>query len=82
MDDLSSALEFFEKCQTMLNKLKKELRDAFYLQDQLESVVETIAELKASIANGQPELDEESGSNEDENVVAKTVGKEDVEMEE
>ncbi|CAI5733017.1 unnamed protein product [Peronospora destructor] len=83
MDDLPNALEFFEKCHTMLNELKKDLRDKFYLQDQLESVVETIAELKTSIANRPPELDEESGSDEDESVVAETeVGKQDVAMEE
>ncbi|CAH0491346.1 unnamed protein product [Peronospora farinosa] len=83
MDDLPNALEFFEKCQTMLNKLKKDLRDDFYLQDQLESVVETIAELKTSIANRPPELDEESGSDEDESAVGETeVGKQDVAMEE
>ncbi|KAL4175701.1 hypothetical protein KRP22_000663 [Phytophthora ramorum] len=80
MDDLPNALEFFEKCQTMLNNFKKQLQDEFYLQDQLESVNETIAELKTSIANRPPELDEESGSGEEEN--AETVGQQDVEMEE
>jgi tetratricopeptide (TPR) repeat protein len=80
MDDLPNALEFFEKCRTMLNKLKKELRDEFYLQDQLDSVIETIAELKTSIANRPPELDEESGSD-DESVDAETVGQQDVDME-
>ncbi|EGZ23688.1 hypothetical protein PHYSODRAFT_255032 [Phytophthora sojae] len=82
MDDLPNALEFFEKCQTMLTKLKKELRDEFYLQDQLQSVEETIAELKTSIANRPPELDEESDSEEDEGADAETVGQQDVEMEE
>ncbi|KAG6974596.1 hypothetical protein JG688_00002997 [Phytophthora aleatoria] len=81
MDDLPNALEFFEKCQTMLNKLKKELRDDFYLQDQLESVNETIDELKTSIANRPPELDQESGS-EEESADVETVGQQDVEMEE
>ncbi|OWZ17668.1 hypothetical protein PHMEG_0008359, partial [Phytophthora megakarya] len=81
MDDLPNALEFFEKCQKMLNKLKKELRDEFYLQDQLESVNETIGELKTSIANRPPELDQDSGS-EEESADAETVGQQDVEMEE
>ncbi|KAI9921202.1 hypothetical protein PsorP6_002108 [Peronosclerospora sorghi] len=78
MDDLSNALEFFEKCHEMLNKLKKELRHDFDLQDQLESVVETIAELKDAIANRPHELDEESESEEN---VTETVGQHDVEME-
>ncbi|KAG7391344.1 hypothetical protein PHYPSEUDO_005293 [Phytophthora pseudosyringae] len=82
MDDLPNALEFFEKCHTMLKKLKKELRDDFYLQDQLESVNETIDELKTSITNRPPELDQESGSDEDGSADAETVGQQDVEMEE
>lgn len=80
MDDLPNALEFFEKCQTMLNKLKKDLCNEFYLEDQLESVNETIDELKHSIANRPPELDQESES-EEEDADTETVGQQDVEME-
>ncbi|CEG44895.1 Tetratricopeptide TPR1 [Plasmopara halstedii] len=78
MDDLPNALEFFEKCQQMLNNLKKELRDEFYLHDQLESVNETIAELLDSIANRPPK---ESDSEEEKDAETDTIGQEDVDME-
>uniref|UniRef100_A0AAV1UIU2 Assembly chaperone of rpl4 n=1 Tax=Peronospora matthiolae TaxID=2874970 RepID=A0AAV1UIU2_9STRA len=82
MDDLPSALEFFEKCRRMLTKLKKELRADFYLDDQLESVVESIDKLKTLIADLPLERDGESESDEDESTDAKTVGQQDVDMEE
>ncbi|KAF4324191.1 hypothetical protein BBO99_00000114 [Phytophthora kernoviae] len=84
MDDLPNALEFFEKCRSMLKKLKKQLRDEFYLQDQLESVDETVVALKATIASRPPEEDEDEESENDEDVSAsaETVGQQDVEMEE
>ena len=82
MDDLPNALEFFEKCRRMLTKLKKELRHDFYLDDQLESVVESIDKLKILKADRPLELDEESDEDEDESGDAKSVGQQDVEMEE
>lgn len=81
MDDLPNALEFFEKCQSMLKKLKKQLCEEFYLQDQLESVDETIAALKSTIASRLPE-EGEGSADEEEDHDAETVGKQDVEMEE
>uniref|UniRef100_M4B8Z2 Bacterial transcriptional activator domain-containing protein n=1 Tax=Hyaloperonospora arabidopsidis (strain Emoy2) TaxID=559515 RepID=M4B8Z2_HYAAE len=82
MDDLPNALEFFEKCRRMLTKLKKKLRADFYLDDQLESVVESIDKLKTLIADLPLERDGESESDEDESTDAKTVGQQDVDMEE
>ncbi|RLN88764.1 hypothetical protein BBJ28_00009386 [Nothophytophthora sp. Chile5] len=85
MDDLSNALEFFEKCQTMLKKLKKQLRHEFYLQDQLESVEETVAALKATIASLPPDEDgddDDQDSGEEASAGAVAAGQEDVEMEE
>ncbi|TDH70873.1 hypothetical protein CCR75_004985 [Bremia lactucae] len=79
MDDLPNALEFFEKCLAMLSKLKKELGDEFHLHDQLESIIEVIDAIKASIASYPPELD--SDGEESADCDADGVGQQDVEME-
>ncbi|TMW63443.1 hypothetical protein Poli38472_002384 [Pythium oligandrum] len=81
MDDLAMSLEFFQKCEEMLQKLKKELRGEFHLDEQLDSVVETIAALKEAIANRGDEDDEDDeDDNDDEEQAA--PGTEDVDMEE
>ncbi|KAJ0405842.1 hypothetical protein ATCC90586_001705 [Pythium insidiosum] len=83
MDDLSLSLEFFQKCEEMLQKLKKELRDEFHLDAQLESVTETIAELQQTIASRPDDEDDDDDEGEEENEEASTApGTEDVEMEE
>ncbi|KAF1324549.1 Tetratricopeptide tpr1, partial [Globisporangium splendens] len=80
MDDLSNALEFFERCAHMLKKLKKEFREEFQLQEQLDSVEESIVSIKEAIAS-RPE-DEDDDDDDNESDEATGGEQEDVEMEE
>lgn len=66
MDDLSNALEFFEKCAKMLKKLKKEFREEFQLGEQLESVEQAVVELQTAIANRPADEDDDDDDDEEE----------------
>jgi tetratricopeptide (TPR) repeat protein len=85
MDDLALALEFFQKCEKMLKKLQRELRDEFDLDAQLESVVETINELQHAIAT-RPAEDDDDDDDDDggtgDEVESAQDGTDDVDMEE
>lgn len=81
MDDLSNALEFFERCAKMLKKLKKEFQDEFQLQDQLESVEESIVSIKEAITN-RPEGEDDEESDDDGESEDTGGEMEDVDMEE
>ncbi|DAZ92683.1 TPA: hypothetical protein N0F65_003478 [Lagenidium giganteum] len=63
MDELDMALEFFEKCAEMLKKIKKQMLQEFPLQDQLDSVEETIAALQAAIAANPAPADDNDDDN-------------------
>jgi tetratricopeptide (TPR) repeat protein len=82
MDDLANALEFFEKCGQMLTKLKRDLRDEFHLGEQLESVEQTVAEIRATIASRPADEEDDDDDDDDDDDTGDDRGTdEDVDME-